>query len=224
MEEAVIKQIIEQVMKELQGHGTADTGYTDGMKRLLVVGDPAAVPEDMADMYAVWSMEDYVHYGNIQRYDRILITELSLTQLSDIAQGRDGSPEASAVITALLSGIEVCMLEKALPHRQYAGRTSSRLYEVIENNARLIQTFGVRLLRKTVPAAPAPAKPAKFQAPPVAVPKGSACPNSERLITETVAKALTANGEKSICLAKDAIITPSAWDVFHQQKAAVIRK
>lgn len=224
MDEALVKKVIEEVLKSLQETGRTDAGYKDGLDKLLVIGDAADVPQSLAESHALFSIEDYAQYGNIHRYQKLLITKLSLTQLSDIAQGRDGSPEACAVIMALLNGLEVCMLEKALPHRKYAGKSSSRIYEVIENNARMIQTFGVKMLKKTRPAEPEKAKPPKYQAPPVEVPKGSACPNGERLITESVARSLLGGGEQSVCVAKDAIVTPSAWDIFNQQGVNVIRQ
>lgn len=224
MDEALVKKVIEEVLKSLEQAGQTDAGYTDGFEKMLVIGDAADVPQHLAEAYELLTIEDYTHYGNIHRYQKVLITRLSLTQLSDIAQGRDGSPEACAVIMGLLNGLEVCMLENALPHRKYAGKSSSRIYEVIENNAKMIQTFGVKLLKKTRPAEPEKAKPPKYQAPPVEVPKGSACPNGERLITESVAKLLLGSGEQSICIAKDAIVTPAAWDIFNQQGVNVIRK
>jgi hypothetical protein len=191
---------------------------------MLVVGEVSLVPPQMADSCEILPIEDYVRYGNIHRYQKILITCLTMTQVSDIAQGRDGSPEADAVVNGLLNGTEVCMLEEALPHRKYAGKGSSRLYAVIENNVRLIQTFGVKLIKKSEPVIQQPVRPAKHQAPPVTVPRGSGCPNTESLITEAVARSLVAGGEDSICLARNAIITPSAWDVFTRQRVQVIRK
>ncbi|MGN0204967.1 MAG: hypothetical protein ACI4BB_10515, partial [Coprococcus sp.] len=140
MDEVWMKQVVEAVLKELQAGKTADSAYTEGMEKLLVIGDLDTVPQDMAGEYEFLTVEDYVQYSNIHRYQKILITRLSLAQLSDIAQGRDGSPEACAVITGLLNGLEVCITESAFPHKKYAGKSSSRLYEVIENNARMLQS------------------------------------------------------------------------------------
>jgi ethanolamine utilization protein len=224
MDEELIKRVIEEVLGQLQAAGTGNAGYTDGRDKVLVVGDAACVPASMAETCEILPIEDYVQYGNIYRYQKILITKLTLTQMSDIAQGRDGSPESCAVIAGLLNGMEVCMLEEALPHRKYAGKGSSRLYAVIENNAKMIQTFGVKLLKKSQPIVEAPVRPAKYQAPPVVVPQGSGCPNSEKLITEAVARALAAEGNQRVCLAKNAIITPLAWDIFNQHGMTVVRQ
>lgn len=225
MDEVLMRQIVEAVMRELQGGQPPALACTEGMDKLLVVGDMDAVPCDIAGEYELFPVEDYVRYKNIHRYQKILITQLSMTQMSDIAQGRDGSPEACAVINGLLNGLEVCITEAAFPHRKYAGKSSSRLYEVIENNARMMQSFGVKLLKESrITANPAPVKPPKYQAPPVVVPAGSACVNSDKLITEDAARSMTAGGEKEVYLAKGAIVTPLAWDIFRQKGVTVTRK
>lgn len=225
MDEIMMKQVVEAVLRELQAGKDTASACTEGMDRLLVVGDMNTVPPDLARDYVLLPVKDYVEYGNILRYQKILITSLSLTQMSDIAQGRDGSPEACAVITGLLNGMEVCITENAFPHRKYAGKSSSRLYEVIENNARMLQSFGIKLLKESrIVSDPAPVRSPKYQAPPVEVPMGTACVNSDRLITEAIACTLAAGGEKEICLSRDAIVTPSAWDIFRQKGINVTRQ
>lgn len=225
MDERLMKQIVEAVMQELLAQKTTTSACTEGLDKLLVIGDLQAVPADMADHYQIFPIEDYIQNKNIHRYQKILITRLTLVQMSDIAQGRDGSPEACAVINGLLNGLDVCMTEAAFPHRKYAGKSSSRLYEVIENNARMLQSFGIKLLKECkVSAEPIPARPPKYQAPPIDVPKGTGHTTTDRLITEDVARSLADSGDKTICLAGNAIVTPSAWDLFKQKGIEVIRK
>lgn len=225
MDERLMKQIVEAVMQELLAQKTTTSACTEGLDKLLVIGDLQAVPADMADHYQIFPIEDYIQNKNIHRYQKILITRLTLVQMSDIAQGRDGSPEACAVINGLLNGLDVCMTEAAFPHRKYAGKSSSRLYEVIENNARMLQSFGIKLLKECkVTAAAIPARPPKYQAPPIQVPKGTGHTTTDRLITEDVARSLADSGDKTICLAGNAIVTPSAWDLFKQKGIEVIRK
>ena len=47
---------------------------------------------------------------------------------------------------------------------------------------------------------------------------------ADRLITEDVARSLIGGGNTAICLAANAIVTPSAWDLFKQKGIEVIRK
>ena len=216
MDEKLMKQIVEAVMQELMAQRSNASACTEGLDKLLVIGDLQAVPADMAEKYQIFLIDDYIQNKNIHRYQKILITSLTLVQMSDIAQGRDGSPEACAVIRGLLNGLDVCMAEAAFPHRKYA---------VIENNARMLQSFGIKLLKECkVGAPPIPAKPPKYQAPPIEVPKGTGHTTTDRLITEDVARSLIDGGNTAICLAANAIVTPSAWDLFKQKGIEVIRK
>jgi ethanolamine utilization protein len=225
MDEKLLKQIVDEVLKEVARGGFEDSSVREGYDKLLVVGDMADVPAKMRQDYQLLPVDDYMANRNVHRYQGIVITALTLTQLSDIAQGRDGSPESCAVVNALLAGINVCMTEGALPHRKYAGKSSSRMYQVIENNVRLIQTYGVKLLGKD-PASvvQAPARPPKYQAPPIQVPGGSARPNSDCLITEGIALQMIAGGARQVTVSECAIITPSAWDIFNRNDVEVLRQ
>ena len=225
MDEKLLKQIVDEVLKEVARGGFEDSSAREGYDKLLVVGDMADVPAKMRQDYQLLPIDDYMANRNVHRYQGIVITALTLTQLSDIAQGRDGSPESCAVVNALLAGIGVCMTEGALPHRKYAGKSSSRMYQVIENNVRLIQTYGVKLLGKD-PASvvQAPARPPKYQAPPILVPGGSARPNSDCLITEGIALQMIAGGARQVTVSECAIITPSAWDIFNRNDVEVLRQ
>ena len=215
MDEKLMKQIVEAVMQELMAQRSNASACTEGLDKLLVIGDLQAVPADMAEKYQIFLIDDYIQNKNIHRYQKILITSLTLVQMSDIAQGRDGSPEACAVIRGLLNGLDVCMAEAAFPHRKYAGKSS----------ARMLQSFGIKLLKECkVGAPPIPAKPPKYQAPPIEVPKGTGHTTTDRLITEDVARSLIDGGNTAICLAANAIVTPSAWDLFKQKGIEVIRK
>ena len=225
MDEKLLKQIVDEVLKEVARGGFEDSSAREGYDKLLVVGDMADVPAKMRQDYQLLPIDDYMANLHEHRYQGIVITALTLTQLSDIAQGRDGSPESCAVVNALLAGIGVCMTEGALPHRKYAGKSSSRMYQVIENNVRLIQTYGVKLLGKD-PASvvQAPARPPKYQAPPIQVPGGSARPNSDCLITEGIALQMIAGGARQVTVSECAIITPSAWDIFNRNDVEVLRQ
>ena len=116
------------------------------------------------------------------------------------------------------------MLERALlPHRIYAGKGSTRLYSLYEDYVRTLQSFGVKTLtaeRLYRPEAPA-AKPAKYQAEAVAVPRGSAQPNHGLVITETAAQALVETADGAVHIPCRAIVTPAAADVFKKAQVAV---
>ncbi|MBQ3103099.1 MAG: hypothetical protein IJC58_02320 [Oscillospiraceae bacterium] len=122
----------------------------------------------------------------------------------------------------MLSGVEVCITETALPHRAYAGKGSTPLYQRLEEYAKTLSVYGVKPVeRNFVPAPVPPAKPARFAAPVAEPPKGSAKPNVGRLVTEDVALELIKQGD-TVTLPKGAILTPSARDVFAAAKVNLV--
>lgn len=223
MDEAIIQKIMEEVIKTLSQQGVVTAPETEGMSRMLVIGDFNDVPSEEQTKYILTGIEDYEQYKNIRRYQKVYITKLSLTDLSDIALGRDASPVSCAVVNALLRGMDVALLEKVLWHRKLAGKGSAKLYSVIENNVRQLESYGVKVICEPKQIVIKEAKPPKFNPPPVAVPKGTMKPNEARLITESIAMDMVKENSQRVCVSKDAIITPSAWDVFGKNKTEVIK-
>lgn len=220
---ALIQAVVEQVLKAMNVPEKENL-YSDDTGRILVIGDEKEVPEMFCRDYRPVSIDDYINHKNIRRYKKIVITKLSLTLLSDIALGRDSAPESCAVVYALLSGIDVLLLEKALPHRRFAGRASAGLYAVIEKNVNALQTYGVKLLKEEKPVIVKEAKPAKYAVGPCAVPEGSVRPNTDRLITEEKALRMIKDCGGILEIPAGAIITPSAWDIFDRHQIKVIRQ
>ena len=226
MNEQELRQLIQavtaQVLQNLDTSSAAPAG-TEGLKKALCIGS-SPLPAHMAEGAVTLELSDYETYKNILRYDRLVITALTFPQLADIALGRGGDAASEAVLCALLSGVEVYMTEEALPFRAYAGKGSTPLYQLLEGYARTLQVYGVKSVeREYRPAPVAPAKPAKFQAPPVEVPQGTAKPNVGRLITESCALELAKQGD-TVRIPAAAILTPSAKDVFAQAKITVIKE
>lgn len=224
MDEALIQKVMEEVIKTLNQSGVYLSPEKEGMPRMLVIGDFDDVPLEEKNQYILMGIDDYEKYKNIRRYQKVLITKLTLAQLSDIALGRDGSSTSCAVVNALLRGIDVVMRDGALWHRKLAGKGSPKLYSVLENNVRQLESYGVKIIEEQKPVFMHEPKPAKFAAPPVTVPEGSMKPTADRLITESIAQSLVSEGNVQVCVAKNAIITPSAWDIFKKNKVEIIKK
>lgn len=216
MNENELKAIIEQVVKSVLEQKQAVDCSNDGRPKALVVGNAAEVPEKLSRGYVLCPLTEYENSGNILRYQRVIISNLSLLQLSDISLGRPGDKASCAVLQALLNGIETVLIEDGLPYKKYSGRCSTKLYAVLENSVKVLESFGVKTYtqerlktRESLPSAPA-----RFQKPLTPAPRGSAMPNPDKLITEERAKELTANGGSEAHLPLGAILTPSARDVF----------
>jgi hypothetical protein len=220
----IVEEVTRLVLAQVQQQQTAAEA-TEGMEHCLVVGDIAAVPEKLEQGRVLHPLEEYERCGNILRYRRVIVIGLTLVQLADIAQGRPGDSGSCAVVNALLNGVEVVMPETALPHRKFAGKGSNGLYALLEGYVRTLQTFGVKLLGQAALVMPVvvPVKPPKYQAPAPEPVRGSAKPNCQRLITETDAMALAATAEGTVCIPADAILTPSARDVFTRARLEIQR-
>lgn len=223
--EQIVSLVTKQVMAAIEEKNQPSSPSTEGLSKVLVVGKPQAeIPADLCSDSVVYDIEDYRANRNILRYDRVIIAKLNITQLADLAQARIGDEVTCAVIHALLNGIETYMLDDALGYRKFAGKGSTALYNVLEKYAQTLQVFGMKMAgqRYRPQELPAP-KPAKFAAPQPVAPKGSAVPNANRLVTEAQALELLKQG-KEICLPADAILTPSARDVFSQAGVSLVRE
>ena len=216
--EAIVSQVTQQVLAALQKDISAGSPQEEGLRKVLVIGgEVTQVPQELGQDAVLYDLEDYRTNQNILRYDQILIAKLNITQLSDIAHGRIGDEVSCAILHGLLNGVETVMLEDALSFRKFAGKGSTALYHLLESFAQTLQVFGVKPVgRKRLGGTePPPAKPPKYKAPAIVVPKGSAKPNVGHLVTEAEAMALVKSGE-SIQLPAGTIITPAAKDVFAQ--------
>lgn len=223
--ERLVEDVTRQVLSALQARQDA-AEEAAGKDRCLVVGKLEDVPDALKRGAVLYGMEEYEGCKNILRFQRVIISGLTLVQLADIALGRPGDSGSCAVVSALLHGVEVVLLESALPHRSCAGKGSTGLYALLEGHVRTIQAFGVKLLAKERLAVPetAPVRPPKYQAPAPGPVKGSARPSVGRLISESDALAMAAaSGGQPVRVAGDAILTPSAWDVFTRARVEVIR-
>ena len=114
------------------------------------------------------------------------------------------------------------MLESALSFRKMAGKGSTALYNLLESYARTLQVFGIKMADIRPKQVVTEAKPPKYKAPPINVPKGSGTPNASRLISEAEAAAMIKQGGP-IHLPATAIITPLARDMFAQARVDLIQ-
>ncbi len=220
----IIAAVTRQVLASL-GNSPEETPDCQGKPRYLVVGDKSHVPSKLCVDAVLEEMAAYENCKNILRYQRVIITRLDLVQLADIAHGRPGDPVCCAVVQALLNGIEVILLETALVHRQYVGKSSTGLYALLESYVQTVLGFGVKLLPLNRMADPPvlPVKPPKFSAPASVPVQGSVKPHRQRLITESDALSMVAQAQGSVCVEPGTIITPSAQDIFRRAGVVVER-
>ena len=224
-----MQQIIEAVTRQvLASMGTPASVQPDGAEskpRYLVVGDASNVPAKLSAGGTLEGIESYQKCPDITQYKKVIIISIDLVQLADIAQARPASPQCCAVVQALLNGVEVVMLESAIPHRKYAGKSSTGLYALLEGYVKTILGFGVKLMSEDrLNVSPIISqKPPRFDAQQPLPIKGSAKVNPSRLITERDAAFIAASAKDTVYLEAGTIITPSALDVFRRAGLSVER-
>lgn len=220
--ENIVNLVTRQVLSALDSR-SCPTGTEDCEKVLVIGKSDLPVPEELCRNCVLLDLEDYAANRNILRYRRVIVVNLTITQLADIALGRPCDEASCAVVYALLSGVDVIMTENALSFRRFAGQGSNALYNLLEQYANTLQVFGVKKYTPRPNPVLPEAKPAKFAPVPAEIPTGSVKPNASRLITETEARQLLAQGNP-VHLSADAIVTPLARDVFSAASVTVIRE
>ncbi len=226
MDEQQLRRIIEEVTAQVLASAPKDrTCAAPGAEKVLVIGDTSGVPREICELATLCGIEDYECGRYIAPYSKVIIAELTLTQLCDIALARPTDAACCAVIQALLNGKPVLLLESGLPHRAFAGKGSTALYAEIEGYVRKLSGFGVKMMTEARMYKPAevPVRPAKHQPAPVTVPRGNGQPNPGSVITEEIALGLVKDGADTVTLPHGAILTPSAKDVFTKMKVSVQR-
>jgi len=191
-------------------------------KKVLLIGDKEPLPEAILTGAAVFDIEDFKAERNVLKYNQVIITKLSLTQLADAATGRTGDPVANAIIYALLEGVDVLITSCALCYRKFAGKGSSAFYNMYEGYAKQLQIYGVKLLESNLQLKVQAAVPPKFPSKPAAAHLPVLPKADSRLITEADALKLAAGAKDKVALPAGSILTPLAKDVFTRAKLEVV--
>ena len=224
MTDSELRKIVEEVAAQvLAARAGASPENSCGAEKILVVGDTALVPREIGADAALCGLEAYERDRYIAPYSKVIITELTLLQLCDIANGRPSDAACCAVIQALLNGKPVLLLESGLPHRAFAGKGSTALYAKLEGYVHTLSGFGIKMMTEARLYRPAevPVKPAKYQKPSEATPRGNAVRNYGSVITEEIALKIVKECSDTVTLPRDSIITPSARDVFTKMHITV---
>lgn len=219
--EKIVALVTRQVMAAMENKGC--TAIAEDRDMLLVCGCVDAVPKDLSRDMVLMDLEDYRTHKEITRYKRVVVTKLHIAQLADIALGRPTDEVSCAVTYALLSGVEVIMLEDALTFRRFKDKGSNALYNTLEKYARTLSVYGVKTYRPKSNIVVPGAQLARFAQQTPAVPRGSAMPNVGKLVTETDARLLIMAQGNPVRIPVGSIITPLARDVFAHAGVEVIR-
>ena len=201
--EQLVELITREVMK-LMGD-TVEPEKTDksGLPDVLVIGSCDKLPVSIRNRNNLCDIACYTCEEDILKFEKIYITELSLTELADIALGRNTRAAQCAVISGLLHGKEIFLLDCALTFRKLSASASRGFYQLLEGYVRTLQSFGIKLVNGQTPID----KYTVRSAPGDDLPEG--------IITEALAKSMVEKSSDAVVLLrKGTVVTPSAKDVF----------
>ena len=201
--EQLIDLVTREVLRALGGNPFEQEVDKSALPQILVIGSPDLLPKNIRDRFYPVGIDAYTCPQDIEHFEKVYITELSILELADIALGRPAHPVQCAVISALLQGKEICLMESALPHRKLAAKASRGFYQLLEGYVRTLQRFGVSLVTAQSPID-------KYVAHGAA---GTDLPDG--VITEAVARDIALKKPDAVlCFRRGTVFTPSAKDVF----------
>lgn len=204
--EQLIEIITREVMKIMsEGKNEIDDKSDDksGMSAALVIGNADLLPPSIKSRHNILGIESYTCEEDIVKFEKIFLTELSLTELADIALGRNTRAVQCAVISGLQNGTEILLFDSALTFRKKSPSMSRGFYQLLEGYVRTLQGFGIKLVSGQTPIDKYTAR----SAPGGELPEG--------IITEAVAVSIVKkSSETTVFLKKGTVVTPSAKDVF----------
>lgn len=201
--EQLVELITREVMRIVGDSVEPDTADKPGCPDVLVIGSPDKLPVHIRKKYNLRTMERYTCPEDIEKFEKIYITQLNLVELADIALGRNTKAVQCAVISGLLCGKEIFLMECALDFRKNSNTMSRGFYQLLEGYVRTLQSFGIKLVNGQTPID-------KYT-----VRSGPGDDLPEGIITEAMAVAMLEKCTDSvILLKKGTVVTPSAKDVF----------
>jgi len=211
----LVRLVTDRVLAALNTENNLAEARNEGKKKCLVLGGMENIPDTLVEDRLLLDVKDYETVQNILRYDRVVITKLTLRQLADIAAGRPGDPLSCAVCQALLQGVDVMMLDSAAPHRAHAGKGSIAFYRMLEGYMNTLQVFGIKMVGQNSALNYAAEKK---QANPVRCEV-----NGTKLVTEEMAIRLAKKAQE-IVVPTSTLITPAAMDVLKEARITLIRR
>ncbi len=201
--EQLVELITREVMKIMGDSVEPESADKSGLPDVLVIGSCNKLPSNIRNKYNLHSIECYTCEEDIGKFEKIYITEINLTELADIALGRNTRAVQCAVISGLLCGKEIFLLDCALTFRKLSTTASRGFYQLLEGYVRTLQSFGIKLVNGQTPID----KYTVRSAPGDDLPQG--------IITEALAKDMVEKSADAVILVgKGTVITPSAKDAF----------
>lgn len=140
--EALVEQIVNELYRKLQEYPRQVAN-----KKTAIILPPyqSAHPKSLEEKYHI--VKDMEAATAI---DLVVISELGIGLLGQLALGIGESPEAKIVLECLLKGKPVYILEQGIIYRRYKSTAHRTLYGLYSEYENKIKQYGVRLIHDMV--------------------------------------------------------------------------
>lgn len=223
---ALIEAVAAEVLKRLQQAPTTEP-IAISKKAILLSTEPVPVLESILNPY----YEVCYYDESVRDCDLLIIPKMCIQLLSYLANGISAGTREHFVLTMLLKGKRIVVLEEGLVYRKYKQTSPAMLYRLYDGFANKLQSYGIKTARKSDLL--------------------SACLEDERLaenheevhskdthvdmisqsdvltskvITEADVKKYRLQNVKEIVVGRHSIITPLAQDYLHTHLMRVRRR
>ncbi|MCJ8013545.1 ethanolamine utilization protein [Paenibacillus sp. KQZ6P-2] len=220
---AIVEAVTAEVMKRL---GQKDEPIACKKQAVLLTVEPLPELENMLKPY----FEVRYYDETLRDCDVLIITNLCLQLLSNLANGISAGPRERFVLTMLLKGRKVVALEEGLNYRKYKSTAPVLLYKMYEEFTDKLSNYGIRVVKKQdvlttcIEEGRSPDihkvdhRTESFD--------GSNQPEvlNRKVITEAELKKCRLKNRKEIVIDRHSIITPLAQDYLRTQQMQVHRR
>ncbi|TQR44293.1 ethanolamine utilization protein [Paenibacillus popilliae] len=233
---AIIEAVAAEVIKRL---GQQEKKEPAAARKQAVLLSMEAIPE----LESVLNSHVDVRYYDetLRDCDVLIIPQLCIQLLANLANGISAGPRERFVLTMLLKGREVIALEEGLQYRKYKSMAPVLLYKMYDEFTAKLSAYGIRLVKEQdLPAAclengnvsgklqvgqkPVAAQEDNQVESVVSDIASHALVLNRKVITEAELKKHRLHNGNEIVIDRHSIITPLAQDYLRMQKMQVHRR
>lgn len=223
---ALIEAVAAEVLKRLRQAGEAEP-IASKKQAVLLAAEPAPELESVLQPHY-----DVCYYDeSLRDCDLLLIPKTCIQLLSNMAHGITAGPRERFVLTMLLKGRKVVLLEDGLAYRKYKPTAPVLLYKLYDGMVDKLRGYGIRVVKQTELPLACPEEGAAVipQAERGAAYADSDAPSQPealhgKVITEAELKKCRLQNRTEIVIDRHAIITPLAQDYMRTQQMRVHRR
>lgn len=135
----LVEEIVKELYQKLQAQSVPC--HTNKKRAIIISSHKLPHQEMLQEEYEVLSVDQSGTYADV-----VIIPELDMGLLGQIALGIGDSKEAKIVLENLLKGKPVYVLEQGITYRQYKSTAHRTLYTLYSDYENKIKQYGVRLI------------------------------------------------------------------------------